>query len=73
MKLTKKDAKLIFQEFVDAKQSQKAKLWDKLVPYGNAYPELYYEIVSHPKHTKKEIEKETRVVKQGTQKLFKLF
>lgn len=74
MKLTKKDAKLIFQEFVDAKQSQKARLWDKLVPYGNAYPELYYEIVSHPKHKKKEIKHETKeVVKQGTQKLFKLF
>ncbi len=45
MRLTKKDAKAIMNEFIHSKQSQKAKLWDKLVPYGNAYPELYASIV----------------------------
>lgn len=74
MRLTKKDAKILFQQFVDAKQAQKAKLWDKLVPYANTYPELYYEIVGHPKHSKPKQEKVVEsIVKSANTKLVRLF
>ena len=42
--MTKKEARKVISEFFDAPSNRKARLWDKVVPYANTFPEIYREV-----------------------------
>lgn len=43
IRIKKADAKAMIEKFDSMPPGpEKNKFWDKLVPYANAYPELYY-------------------------------
>ena len=43
IEMNKKDCKRLIKEFDKASQPEKAKMWNSMVPYLNAYPEIWQE------------------------------